>query len=312
MVKFEDKIINIQSEPLRTSGINVLQVNLGYRCNMSCKHCHVQAGPERDEVMDKENIEAVLSALHGNDIKTLDITGGAPELNPLFRYLVKEARKDGWHVIVRSNLTIFFEKGMEDLPEFYSENSVEVIASLPHYFEDNVDRVRGNGTFRKSINALQRLNALGYGQDSGEAVISLVYNPVGAFLPPSQAVLEEEYKKELLKRSGISFNHLYTFANMPIGRFKNYLVRTENLEKYMEKLKSSFNPATLKGIMCRQIINVGWDGRLYDCDFNQMIGLNVIDGYPQHIKDFDFSMLSEREIAVGEHCYGCTAGQGST
>lgn len=311
-MKFREKIKNEQSHPLRASGIKVLQVNLGYRCNMTCKHCHVKAGPQRDEMMDRENIEAVLSALTGNDIKTLDITGGAPELNPNFKYFVKEAIKAGSHVIVRTNLTIFFEDSMEDLPEFYRENKVELIASLPYYLEDNVDRVRGKGSFQKSIKALRILNELGYGRDSAELKVNLVYNPQGAFLSPSQAVLEEEYKKEFSVRYNIFFNKLYTFANMPVGRFRDFLVRTNNLAKYMEKLKSAFNPETLENVMCRRIISVGWDGRLYDCDFNQMTDLCVLEGYPKHIKGFDFSLLSEREIAVDEHCYGCIAGQGST
>jgi radical SAM/Cys-rich protein len=308
-MKFKEKI---KADPLIASEINVLQVNLGYRCNMACKHCHVQAGPQRDEHMNRENIETVLNALITNDIKTLDITGGAPELNPNFEYLVAQATGENRRVIVRSNLTIFFEEGLGSLPEFYRDNNVEVIASLPYYIEDSVDRVRGNGAFQKSIDALQKLNNLGYGHNSDHAVLNLVYNPQGAFLPPSQAELEEEYKKELFKNYGISFNHLYTFANMPIGRFGDFLVRTRNLDKYMENLERSFNPETLESVMCRHIINVGWDGRLYDCDFNQMIGLGVIDGNPQHIKDFDFHLLSERHISVDEHCYGCTAGQGST
>jgi radical SAM/Cys-rich protein len=201
---------------------------------------------------------------------------------------------------------------MEDLPEFYRENNVEVIASLPYYIENDVDSVRGNGTFRKSIVALQRLNQLGYGTNSGGTEINLVYNPKGAFLPSQQSALEAEYKKELFSRFGITFNKLYTFANMPIGRFRNFLSRTGNFERYMEKLKSSFNPSTLDGIMCRHILNVGCDGRLYDCDFNQMIGLGLCGNYPVYIKDFDYKLLSQRKIALDDHCFGCTAGQGST
>ncbi len=311
-MEFKEKLRAGNSEPLRASEIEVLQVNLGYRCNMSCKHCHVQAGPKRNEVMSRENTEAVLRALSGNGIRTLDITGGAPELNPHFRYLVQRARDAGHHVIVRSNLTIFYEDGMRDLPEFYRENNIEVIASLPYYIENNVDRVRGNGTFQKSIKALQRLNSLGYGGDSNRVKVNLVFNPQGAFLPPSQASLEEEYKKELFKRFGISFNHLYTFTNMPVGRFRDFLIRTGSLDKYIERLKSSFNPETIQGLMCRRILNIGWDGRLYDCDFNQMIGLGLLDGYPEHIREFDYKLLSERAIAVDDHCLGCTAGHGST
>lgn len=309
---FKEKLKTISSEPIRAGGIDVLQVNLGYRCNMTCKHCHVQAGPMKSEMMDRKTIEAVLEALTENKIRTLDVTGGAPELNPHFRFLVQAARKKGKHVIVRCNLTIFFEEEMDDLPEFYRDNSVEVIASLPYYLRENVDRVRGDGTFQKSIDALKRLNSVGFGDGSGEAVINLVYNPQGAFLPAPQSVLEEEYKKELRHKFNISFNNLYTFTNMPIGRFRNFLMRTKNIEKYLQKLMSSFNPGIVDKIMCRHILNVGWDGSLYDCDFNQMAGLSLLPGYPGQIKDFDYNILSGREIAVDDHCYGCTAGQGST
>ncbi len=311
-MKFREKIKNEQSHPLRASCINVLQVNLGYRCNMTCKHCHVQAGPLRNEAMNEETAGDVIRVLRKYDIKTLDITGGAPEVNPNFKHIVQEAKKAGRHVIVRTNLTIFFEDSMEDLPEFYRENKVELIASLPYYLEDNVDRVRGKGSFQKSIKALRILNELGYGRDSEELKVNLVYNPQGAFLSSSQTALEEEFKKELSSRYNICFNKLYAFANMPVGRFRDFLLRTNNLEKYMGKLRSACNPENLENVMCRSIISVGWDGRLYDCDFNQMTGLSVLEGYPRHIKDFDFSLLSEREIAVDEHCYCCIAGQGST
>ncbi len=311
-MKFREKVKHIQSQPIRASALNLLQVNLGYRCNMACKHCHVEAGPGRREVMESGTVRDVLGALIKSDIETLDITGGAPEFNPDFKYLVLEAKKAGRHVIVRTNLTIFFENSMDNLPEFYRESGVELIASLPYYLEDTVDRVRGKGTFEKSVKALRILNDLGYGRVSEGLKIHLVYNPHGAFLSLSQTALEQEYKKELLKRYGIFFNKLYAFANMPVGRFRDFLVRTGNLEKYMEKLKGAFNPETLSGVMCRHIINVGWDGRLYDCDFNQMTDICLLDGYPRHIKDFDSLRLSEREIAVDEHCYGCTAGQGSS
>jgi radical SAM/Cys-rich protein len=262
--------------------------------------------------MDKASINGIIRILQDTSIRTLDITGGTPELNTNFRYLVAEARELGCHVIVRSNLTIFFEEGMGDLPEFYRDHEVEIIASLPYYMEENVDRVRGAGTFQKSIRALQRLNSLGFGIESTGLKLNLVYNPQGAFLPPSQSSLEEEYKRELKNRFNVSFNCLYTFANIPIGHFKNFLIRTNNLDKYMDKLMNSFNPETLEGIMCRHLISVDWDGRLFDCDFNQILGLSVSEKYPQEIGDFDYSLLSAREIAVGDHCYGCTAGQGST
>jgi len=242
----------------------------------------------------------------------LDITGGAPELNPYFKYLVEEARTIGRRVIVRTNLTVFFEAGMEDLPEFYSENAVEVIASLPHYVESAADRVRGNSAFRKSIKALERLNRLGYGTGSNNGKLNLVYNPPGAFLAPSQKTLEEDYRRELQGKFGISFDNLFVFVNMPIGRFREYLVRTNNLEKYQKQLISAFNPETLDGLMCRYLISVRWDGMLYDCDFNQILGLTLDSKCPQYIGDFNHSQLSRRKIAANDHCYGCTAGQGST
>jgi radical SAM/Cys-rich protein len=309
---FKDRILTIQPEPLVSDRIEILQVNAGYKCNMSCKHCHVEAGPHRREEMTRDTVDVVLKVLRENDIGTLDVTGGAPELNPHFKYLVEEARNIGRHVIVRTNLTIFFETGMEDLPEFYSENAVEIVASLPHYIESDADRVRGRGTFRKSMEALERLNLLGYGSGSDNCKLSLVYNPPGAFLAPSQKALEEDYRRELRGRFGISFDNLFVFANMPIGRFREYLVRSRNLEKYQEKLVSAFNPETLAGLMCRYLISVRWDGMLYDCDFNQILGLNIDSACPQHIMDFNYSELSRRKITVYDHCYGCTAGQGST
>jgi radical SAM/Cys-rich protein len=310
-MNFRDKILTVQPRPLYASGIDILQVNMGYACNMSCKHCHVSAGPAREEMMDQQNIEEVLEVLGKNSIKLLDITGGAPELNPGFRYLVEKAKHIGCHVIARSNLTIFFENGMEDLFDFYSRNNVEIIASLPYHNESGVDKVRGSGAFLKSISALQRLNKLGYGIDAGKK-LNLVYNPQGAFLPPSQTTLEDEYRKELKRKYDVSFHSLYTFANMPIGRFREFLIRSGNFNRYMEKLDDAFNPETLSGIMCRRLVNVGWDGALYDCDFNQMIGLRVLDAYPRTLRDFDQILLSGRQLAVDDHCYGCTAGQGST
>lgn len=308
---FHDKIISSRSYTLPSREIRILQVNLGYRCNMSCKHCHIDAGPHRNEEMSRETIDMVLKVLRENDIKTLDITGGAPELNENFKYLVSEAKNTGCHIIVRTNLTISFENGMQDLPEFYADNSIEVVASFPYYRESDVDRVRGNGTFQKSIKTLETLNQLGYANGSSDKRLNLVYNPPGAFLPPAQTTLEEDYKKAL-STLGISFDKLYTFANMPIGRFRDFLLRTNNLDKYMGTLMNAFNPATLDGLMCRYLVSVGWNGILYDCDFNQILGIGVNKDCPRHIKNFDHQRLAEREIIVGEHCYGCTAGQGST
>lgn len=308
---FNERILSIQSSPLTAKSIELLQVNLGYKCNMACKHCHIGAGPDRTEEMDKETIDRVLRVVKENDIAILDITGGAPELNVHFRYLVEQARKSGLHVIVRTNLTIFFEKGMKDLPDFYEANGVEIIASLPYYMDREVDRIRGNGTFQKSILALKKLNSLGYNGSSGKK-INLVYNPGGAFLGPQQKTLEQDYKRELQRKFGIVFDNLYTFTNMPIGRFKDYLIISNNLARYTEKLETAFNPSTLDGLMCRYLISIAWDGMLYDCDFNQILGLKIDDTATQHIKDFNYHRLSERKITVGEHCYGCTAGQGST
>jgi radical SAM/Cys-rich protein len=310
--KFSDKLLSVQSGPLTALDLKILQVNLGYRCNMACKHCHVSGGPARTEVMDAHTAEQVLRVLVDNPFDTLDLTGGAPELNASFHMLVTGARNAGKHVIARTNLTIFFEEGMEDLPGFYRDRNVELIASLPYYLEDGVDRVRGSGAFKKSIEALRKLNSLGYGIESSRPSLSLVYNPQGVFLPPAQCSLEAEYRRELKTQFGISFTHLYTFANMPIGRFRDFLVRTGNLEKYAVKLSGAFNPLTLDGIMCRHLINVGWDGTLYDCDFNQIAGVSTAPDVPRHIDHFDYAALSRRRIAVDEHCYGCTAGQGST
>lgn len=308
---FKEKMLDMVGQPLTAREIAALQVNLGYVCNMSCRHCHVEAGPNRGTWMNKKIMDAVLGAMIEYDINILDITGGAPELSPHFSYLVEEATKTSRRVIVRTNLTVFFEEGMGGLPEFYRDNKVELVASLPCYLETNVDGVRGKGAFQKSIKAIERLNSLGYGYPSG-LKLNLVYNPAGASLPPSQESLDGDYRRELETRFGLIFTSLYTFANMPIGRFRDYLERTNELERYMELLKSAFNPETIPGLMCRRMISVGWDGRLHDCDFNQALGLTVHGEFPQSIGEFDYSLLSGRTIAIDNHCYGCTAGQGST
>ncbi|HEY6011507.1 MAG TPA: arsenosugar biosynthesis radical SAM (seleno)protein ArsS [Nitrospirota bacterium] len=311
-MRFHDKVLSVRNEPLTSRGITVLQVNMGYQCNMACRHCHVSAGPGRAEMMDRKTVDDVLSVVRGNAIGTLDLTGGAPELNPHFRALVSAARAAGKRVISRTNLTIFFEKGMHDLPEFYQKQGVELIASLPCYREDNVDRLRGDGVYQKSIEALRRLNRLGYGVEPGGLRLSLVYNPAGEFLAPPQCALEADYKRVLKERHGIVFTRLFAFANMPIGRFRTALAEKGNLDAYLEMLVSAFNPATLDNIMCRSIVSVGWDGSLYDCDFNQMLGLGASPDAPRHIRDFDFNALSRRTIVTDDHCFGCTAGQGST
>jgi len=310
--KFSQIIETLRHEPLTSAGIRVLQVNLGYRCNMTCRHCHVSAGPERPEMMDKENIAAVLRVVRENPIETLDITGGAPEMSPYFRLLVRETRKLRRRIIARTNLTIFSEPGMEDLPEFYFDHGVELIASLPCYLESNVNEVRGNGAYQRSIRALQKLNSLGYGLGSPGPVVSLVYNPGGAFLPPAQSALEADYRRELNSLHNISFTRLYVFVNMPVGRFRDSLRQNGNLEQYEDMLASAFNGATLDKIMCRSMVSVGWDGALHDCDFNQVLGIKTETGLSNHISDFDYAALSRRRISVDDHCFGCTAGQGST
>jgi radical SAM/Cys-rich protein len=293
---------------LRPASLETLQVNIGKRCNQACRHCHVEASPARTESMGREGIDRCLAILASHPgIKTLDVTGGAPELHPDFRYFVSEARKLGKHVIDRCNLTLLEEPGHEDLAAFLAGQQVEIIASMPCYTEENVDRQRGQGVFAKSIAALRRLNAFGYGT---ALPLNLIYNPGGIALPGPQAGLERDYKERLGKDHGIVFNRLYVMTNMPIGRFREDLARGGKLGEYMDRLESAFNPGIVGGLMCRSQISVGWDGRLYDCDFNQMLEL---DAEPiGHLRDFDASALLERRIRLGNHCYGCTAGAGSS
>jgi radical SAM/Cys-rich protein len=297
--------------PLRASGIQVLQVNVGKLCNQTCRHCHVDAGPDRREVMSRETMQDCLDVLARTDIPTLDITGGAPELNPHFRWLVGEARHLGRHMIDRCNLTILLGPGYQDLPEFLAGQRVEVVASLPCYLPENTDAQRGNGVFDKSITALRRLNAVGYGQPDSGLVLTLVYNPLGPSLPPPQVALEAAYRRELKARYGVVFNRLYTITNMPISRFLDDLLQHGRYDQYMQKLIEAYNPAAAEGVMCRTTLSVGWDGRLYDCDFNQMLDLRLATGLPRHIRDFDFTQMEHRPIVTGQHCYACTAGCGS-
>ncbi len=312
LIPFESKLAAHGRLPLRATSIDTLQVNVGRYCNQTCRHCHVDAGPHRTEVMTRETIDTVLDVVRRHRIPNVDITGGAPELNPNFEYFVKNLAATNVHVIDRSNLTVFFVPGKEHLPQFLKENHVEIVASLPYFLEQNVDAQRGRGVFEQSIRALQLLNNLGYGQDGSGLILNLVYNPTGAFLPPLQEEMEVEYKRELLQRFNIRFNHLFTITNMPINRFLQYLVRSGNYERYMRKLIDSFNPQAADNVMCRNLISVGWDGRLYDCDFNQMLDLTVDENVPLTIFDFDKDALSNRPICTGDHCYGCTAGAGSS
>jgi len=285
----------------------VLQLNLGKRCNQSCHHCHVDAGPDRREVMSDAVLEASLALLQRAAIPVLDITGGAPELHPRFRELVMRARAAGVHVMDRCNLTITRTKGHADLPEFFRDHRVEVVASLPWWRQTETDAQRGDGVFEASIAALHRLNEVGYGRRP-ELILTLVTNPAGAFLPPRQDALERDYKRELGRRFGIEFTRLYTITNMPISRYLEWLVDSGRVESYLQKLAASFNPRTLDGLMCRTTLSVGWDGRLYDCDFNQMLELPLA----RSIFDVELAELAGRPIQTAAHCFGCTAGSGSS
>ncbi len=308
--------------PLRRRAVDTLQVNLGYTCNQSCLHCHVNAGPTRTEQMDRATIDAVLDVLVAKDIHTLDLTGGAPELNPHFRDLVREARgigASGVHVIDRCNLTILFEPGQADLADFLATHQVEIVASLPCYSQENVDRQRGDGVFDKSIRALQALNVLGYGRDP-RLPLSLVYNPQGPSLPPPQAALEADYRRTLEADFGIVFTRLLVLANMPIARFGSTLISKGQFRDYMATLRGAHQAANLERVMCRSLVSVDWQGYLYDCDFNQMLGMPLREGDAQgrlshgrlHLTDWLEFELADNPIVVADHCYGCTAGQGSS
>jgi radical SAM/Cys-rich protein len=308
---FDEKLAAHGME-LRAAAVETLQVNVGKLCNQACKHCHVDASPVRTEIMTRETAEQVIEAVHKFRFPVLDITGGAPELNPSFRYLVTESRALGAHVMVRHNLTVMFEPGQDDLPSFFRENTVEVVSSLPYFLEQQTDAQRGRGVFEKSIEALRHLNAVGYGVEESNLILNLVYNPVGAFLPPAQSSIEADFKRELRQRHNVSFNHLYAITNMPIKRFLDYLRRTGNEERYMRKLIEAFNPASVEGLMCRNILSVDWTGRLYDCDFNQMLELGVAPRLPQTISEFNPAKFAGRRVMTGSHCFGCTAGAGSS
>lgn len=310
-VTFQDKLA-AHSLELCASTVETLQVNVGRLCNQACKHCHVDASPSRTEIMTRETVQQVIAALRQFHFPTLDITGGAPELNPSFRHLVKEAAALGTRVIVRHNLTVIFEPGQSDLADFFRDHEVEVVSSLPYFLEQQTDAQRGQGVFQKSIEALRRLNAVGYGIGGNSLILNLVYNPVGAFLPPPQASIEADFKRELQARYGVLFNHLYTITNMPIKRFLDYLRRSGNEERYMRKLVEAFNPHTVEGLMCRSLVSVDWTGRLYDCDFNQMLELGVAPDLPQSIAGFDPVKFASRRVMTGAHCFGCTAGTGSS
>jgi radical SAM/Cys-rich protein len=307
-IPFADRLLANELS-LSAATIDTLQVNVGKLCNQACKHCHVDASPIRTEIMERKTVDACLRVLRENDIKTLDLTGGAPEMIPDFRYFVTEAKKLGVHIIVRHNLTVMFEEDQLDLPEFFAENEVEVVSSLPYFIAEKTDAQRGTGVFDKSIEALKKLNKVGYGIDE-KLQLKLVYNPVGAFLPPEQSAIEADFKRELKSRYEIVFNNLYAITNMPIARYLDWLRRSGNETSYMQKLVQNFNPATVDGLMCRNIVSVDWLGNLYDCDFNQMLEIPVES--KRTIFNFDFEKLKNRKIQTENHCYGCTAGSGSS
>ena len=303
---------------LRRRELETLQVNLGYRCNQTCQHCHVNAGPARKEMMDADMAAMVVDVVRARSIRVLDLTGGAPELNPQFRRMVVAARAAGARVIDRCNLTVLSEAGQEGLDEFLAQQQVEVVASLPCYSKDNVDAQRGEGVFERSIDGLQRLNKLGYGQDGTDLILNLVYNPLGPYLPPSQTDLERDYRRILGERFGVVFNRLFTIANMPIQRFGSMLISRGEFAGYMQLLRDAYRPENLDGVMCRSLISVDWQGNLYDCDFNQMLGLPLGGQSPasprRHLRDLlrEDGKFDRAAIAVADHCYGCTAGQGSS
>ena len=312
---FQQKLLESELFPFQPKPIEILQLNLGKMCNQVCKHCHVDAGPDRKEIMEKDTMELCLQVLRKHPIQTVDLTGGAPEMNSNFRWLVTEIRKisQDINILVRCNLTIILANPKyHDLPEFFRENSIEVVSSLPYFTALKTDAQRGNGVFEKSIQALRMLNKVGYGMPGSGLKLQLVYNPSGAFLPASQEGLEAEFKKRLLNQYGIHFNSLYTITNLPISRFLEYLLRSGNYDSYMQKLVEAYNPVAAANAMCRNTISIGWDGYLYDCDFNQMLDMKVACQESQHIRDWNLESLGKRSIVVNQHCFGCTAGAGSS
>lgn len=314
-VSFVEKLEQANLFPLKPTEIEILQINMGKMCNQVCQHCHVDAGPDRKEIMEKDVMLSILDVIAKHTIKTVDLTGGAPEMNPHFRWFVTEIRKinKDVNILVRCNLTIIVANPKyNDLPEFYKENRIEVVSSLPYFSAAKTDSQRGDGVFEKSMKALRMLNAVGYGMEGSGYELNLVYNPSGAFLPASQDSLQQQFKQKLEQNYGIHFNSLFTITNIPISRFLDYLVRSGNYEEYMEKLINAYNPAAAANVMCRNTISVGWDGYLYDCDFNQMLELKVETTGSQHISDWSHDTLINRNIVVNQHCFGCTAGAGSS
>ncbi|MBK9191230.1 MAG: arsenosugar biosynthesis radical SAM protein ArsS [Crocinitomicaceae bacterium] len=311
-VSFSKKLNESGLFPLTVKPLEIFQINVGKMCNQVCKHCHVDAGPDRKEIMTREIMLQCLSAIEKSGAHTVDLTGGAPEMNPDFRWFVEEISKLGKKIIVRCNLTIIVaNKKYNDLPEFFKQHKIEVVSSLPYFTSAKTDSQRGEGVFEKSIQALKMLNDVGYGKQDSGLILDLVYNPAGAFLPGDQSGLEREFKNKLKTNFDIEFNNLFTITNLPVSRFLEYLERSSNFESYMEKLVNAFNPSAAANVMCRNTISVGWDGYLYDCDFNQMLELKVASPI-NHVNNFDTSMLEKRAVITGQHCYGCTAGSGSS
>lgn len=310
---FADKIKQTNQFPLRPRALEILQINVGYMCNQVCEHCHVDAGPDRKEIMTWETMEQCLEVIKNTGAHTLDLTGGAPEMNPHFRRFVEEASKAGIKdFIVRSNLTIIrANKKYYDLPQFFKKHNVHVVSSMPHWTKGKTDKQRGEGVFDLSITALQELNAVGYGMPDSDLRLDLVYNPNGAYLPGDQASMEKDFKKALLEDFGIQFHSLFAITNLPIARFLDYLIASENYEDYMYQLVEAYNPAAVKNVMCTNTISISWDGYLFDCDFNQMLQLTVASKI-KHIKDYNEDILQKRDIVISQHCYGCTAGAGSS
>lgn len=306
----ENQLADLGQFPLKSRKVDVFQVNVGKMCNQVCTHCHVDAGPDRKEIMTQETMREILEAVKNSNVSTVDLTGGAPEMNPHFRWFVEELSALGKKVIVRCNLTIILANPKyNDLPEFYKKHKINVVSSLPYFTAKRTDAQRGDGVFEKSIKALQMLNAVGYGKGDPDYKLDLVYNPAGAFLPGDQGALEKQFRKKLADYE-IIFDELFAITNLPVSRFLEYLVKTEKYQDYMDELVNAFNASAALDVMCRDMISIGWDGYVYDCDFNQMLELKV--NGPQHIRDFDQETLENREIIVNQHCYGCTAGAGSS
>ncbi len=315
LAQFSEKLSGAHLFPLKPVALDIFQVNLGKMCNQVCQHCHVDAGPDRKEIMTRATMQTCIDLIGQHQFSTVDLTGGAPELNPDFRWFVEEIRKvnPACKIIVRCNLTIIVaNKKYYDLPEFYKTNAIEVVSSLPFYSAGRTDKQRGDGVFEDSVKALGMLNKAGYGIENSTLILNLVYNPAGAFLPPDQSSLEKEYKAELKNKYDITFNNLFAITNMPVSRYLNYLLQSGNYAAYMEKLITAFNPVAAEKVMCRNTLSIGWDGYIYDCDFNQMLDLKVDANDSQHINDFNTESLKKRNIIVNQHCYGCTAGAGSS